>query len=61
MNFGQIFAMFLPLLAVEGIADVVALPLDEILVPGEIGLNLILVILLVLAQSLTSPKGKRIK
>ena len=60
-NIGMMILVLVVLLAIEGVIDVFGLPFDEILVPGEMIGDVLLMILMALFTGLTGPGPRRIQ
>ena len=61
MNFMAIIIALVILVALEAIADVIALPLDEILVPAEGGFDMLVVIVMAAMQYFGGGNMRRIR
>ena len=60
-NIGMMILVLVVLLSIEGVIDVFGLPFDEILVPGEMIGDVLLMILMALFTGLTGPGPRRIQ
>ena len=60
-NIVMMILVLVVLLAIEGVIDVFGLPFDEILVPGEMIGDVLLMILMALFTGLTGPGPRRIQ
>ena len=61
MNFMAIIIALVILVTLEAIADVIALPLDEILVPAEGGFDMLVVIVMAAMQYFGGGNMRRIR
>jgi hypothetical protein len=60
-NIGMMILVLVVLLAIEGVIDVFGLPFDEILVPGEMIGDVLLMILMALFSGLSGPGPRRLQ
>lgn len=60
-NIGMMILVLVVLLAIEGVIDVFGLPFDEILVPGEMIGDVLLMILMALFTGLSGPGPRRLQ
>lgn len=60
-NIGMMILVLVVLLAIEGVIDVFGLPFDEILVPGEMIGDMLLMILMALFTGLSGPGPRRLQ
>lgn len=61
MNIGAMILVLIVLLMVEGVVDVFGLPFDEILVPGEIIGDILMMILMALFSGIGYTPMRRIQ
>ena len=61
MNIGMMIVVLVVLLAIEGVIDVFGLPFDEILVPGEMIGDVLLMIMMALFSGISGPGPRRIQ
>ena len=61
MNIGMMILVLVVLLAIEGVIDVFGLPFDEILVPGEMIGDVLLMIMMALFSGISGPGPRRIE
>jgi hypothetical protein len=61
MNIGMMILVLVVLLAIEGVIDVFGLPFDEILVPGEMIGDVLLMIMMALFSGISGPGPRRIQ
>ena len=61
MNVGMMILVLIVLLAIEGVIDVFGLPFDEILVPGEMIGDVLLMIMMALFSGISGPGPRRIQ
>ena len=61
MNIGMMILVLVVLLAIEGVIDVFGLPFDEILVPGEMIGDVLLMIMMALFSRISGPGPRRIQ
>ena len=60
-NIGMMILVLVVLLAIEGVVDVFGLPFDEILVPGEMIGDVLLMIMMALFSGISGPGPRRIQ
>ena len=60
-NIGMMILVLVVLLAIEGVIDVFGLPFDEVLVPGEMIGDVLLMILMALFTGLSGPGPRRLQ
>ena len=60
-NIGMMIVVLVVLLAIEGVIDVFGLPFDEILVPGEMIGDVLLMIMMALFSGISGPGPRRIQ
>ena len=60
-NIGMMIVVLVVLLAIEGVVDVFGLPFDEILVPGEMIGDVLLMIMMALFSGISGPGPRRIQ
>ncbi|MEM0136166.1 MAG: hypothetical protein QXU18_13250 [Thermoplasmatales archaeon] len=60
-NIGMMVLVLVVLLAIEGVVDVFGLPLDEILVPGEMIGDVLLVIMMALFSGVSGHAPRRLQ
>lgn len=60
-NIGMMILILVVLLAIEGVVDVFGLPFDEILVPGEMIGDVLLMIMVALFSGISGPGPKRLQ
>ena len=60
-NIGVMILVLVVLLAIEGVIDVFGLPFDEVLVPGEMIGDVLLMILMALFTGLSGPGPRRLQ
>lgn len=61
LNLAPLLAVMIVLIVVEVATDILAFPLDEILVPGEIGFDLLVLIVMAAMQFLGGSNVRRLK
>ena len=61
MNIGMMIIVLIVLLMIEGVVDVFGLPFDEILVPGEVIGDILMMILMALFSGIGYTPTKRIQ